>query len=278
MNEFEDFEGLSSSKSMEGIRCESLSDAQLEYMKELKVPEEEWKEMSPLDQLDQLKSIEERFYEFSPTMDIESVFENIYGSEMYETFLQREEIESLFQKLEAPNDTMQIESISDILVECSELEYANWEKLTTEEKTEVLNKLEGTIAQIECRPACPVSFRPMEEGCYGGYCEGRKDITLNENLLENSPSIYRELIDTIIHEGRHAYQDYNIHVQEIHPRHAEVNSWRDTWGDGKWEYKNDCRTELGLRLYEQQSIEIDARNFAADVLDKFIYKQFEKRL
>lgn len=36
----------------------------------------------------------------------------------------------------------------------------------------------------------------------------------------------------------------------------------------------DCSTELGQRLYEQQSVEIDARNFAADIKEKITDKLF----
>ena len=42
---------------------------------------------------------------------------------------------------------------------------------------------------------------------------------------------------------------------------------------GKWDYWGDTSSLLGQRLYEQQSIEIDARNFAADVINKFNEKQ-----
>lgn len=36
---------------------------------------------------------------------------------------------------------------------------------------------------------------------------------------------------------------------------------------------NNTSTLPGQRLYEQQSIEIDARNFAADILEQFELKQ-----
>jgi hypothetical protein len=45
-------------------------------------------------------------------------------------------------------------------------------------------------------------------------------------------------------------------------------------GDGKWQYWGDCSTELGQRLYEQQSVEIDVRNFAGDVVSKIEDKLF----
>ena len=45
-------------------------------------------------------------------------------------------------------------------------------------------------------------------------------------------------------------------------------------GQRQWRVVNGgTSTVLGQRLYEQQSIEIDARNFAMDILDKFEQKQ-----
>lgn len=78
-----------------------------------------------------------------------------------------------------------------------------------------------------------------------------------------------EVLETVVHEGRHAYQDYNVNECEVHPRHLEVVSWSETMEGGKWGYSGGSSSLLGQRLYEQQSVEIDARNFAADVLAKF---------
>lgn len=259
----EDYEGIQPNESLEGLQNEGLSEAQLEYMRELQVPASEWHEMQPQEQLVQMNDIIDRYSELGCKTELDDVFESVYGSEMYETYQNME----LLEQVEAPNDIEQIEQISDVVSSCDELRYENWENMSVSEKAEAINQLEQQIAQIECRPACQVRFAEMEPNEYGGY-GGNGDITLNECLLENDIDTYKELIDTIVHEGRHAYQDYNMHVQEVHPRHSEVESWRDTWGDGegKWTYWSDCRTELGQRLYEQQSIEIDARNFAGDVI------------
>ena len=170
---------------------------------------------------------------------------------------------------EAPQDHIQIEQVSEILSNCEELKYENWVTLELSEKESVLNSLEQRIAEIECRPTCPIRLLPLEERQWGGYNPVTKDITINSAYAECSDfGTYREIVDTLVHEGRHAYQDYNVNVCEIHPRHSEVESWSETMGGGKWEYWGDCSTMLGQRLYEQQSIEIDARNFARDVLDK----------
>lgn len=172
--------------------------------------------------------------------------------------------------IEAPTDLEQIETISDILSSCSELKFENWRNLDITEKVDVLNELESQIAEIECRPACPVSSAPMPFSVFGGYNPETKSIDLNESYLVLSgkdSSMLAETLDTIIHEGRHAYQDYNVNVCETHSRHSEVESWAETMEGGKWGYWGDCSDLLGQRLYEQQSIEIDARNFAADVLN-----------
>ena len=268
MNDLEDLEGVRQEGTVEGIQNEGLSDIQKEYMLELAVPASDWEAMPLEEQQARLNVMIDRFAELGVDAELASILEELYGDSVLETY-------EAMERIEAPNDMVQIEMVSDVLVNCEELKYENWIHLSDAEKTEVLNKLEEQIATIECRPPCPVHFEPLEPNLYGGYRPGVGDIQLNNFLLSNDYGNYQELIDTLIHEGRHAYQDFNINVQETHPRHSEVDSWRDTWGNGtgKWEYWNDCRTELGVRLYEQQSIEIDARNFAGDVINIMNQKQ-----
>lgn len=268
MNGLEDYEGLRQEGSVEGIQNEGLSDVQREYMLELAVPASDWEAMQPDEQRAWLNVVTDRYSELGVDAELDAILQELYGDSALELYQNVE-------RIEAPNDMEQIDMVSEVLVNCEELKYENWIRLSDAEKTEVLNKLEEQIAAIECRPPCPVHFEPLEPNLYGGYRPGVGDIQLNNFLLANDYGNYTELIDTLIHEGRHAYQDYNINVQETHPRHSEVDSWRDTWGNGtgKWEYWNDCRTELGLRLYEQQSIEIDARNFAGDVISTMNQKQ-----
>ncbi len=256
---------------------ETLNPLQIDYLRELEVSPETWEAMDKQSRTDFVGSIVERFHELNVPFldDIKQWIGEIFGTEVKETY----------EQLEAPQDYIQIEQISDLLENCEELKFDNWTKLELSEKIDVLNDLESRIAEIEHRPACPVRYdATMGEievygdqvyGRMGGYSPDTKDITLNANLLESSdPRVYLEVIDTIVHEGRHAYQDYNINVCEVHPRHSEVESWAETMGDGKWGYWGDCSTLIGQRLYEQQSVEIDARNFAHDVTDKITEKLF----
>lgn len=264
-------------EGMEVNEQETLNPLQIDYLRELEVSPETWEAMDKQSRTDFVGSIVERFHELNVPFldDIKQWIGEIFGTEVKETY----------EQLEAPQDYIQIEQISDLLENCEELKFENWTKLELSEKIDVLNDLESRIAEIEHRPACPVRYdATMGEievygdhvyGRMGGYSPDTKDITLNANLLESSdPRVYLEVIDTIVHEGRHAYQDYNINVCEVHPRHSEVESWAETMGDGKWGYWGDCSTLIGQRLYEQQSVEIDARNFAHDVTDKITEKLF----
>jgi hypothetical protein len=264
-------------EGMEVNEQETLNPLQIDYLRELEVSPETWEAMDKQSRTDFVGSIVERFHELNVPFldDIKQWIGEIFGTEVKETY----------EQLEAPQDYIQIEQISDLLENCEELKFDNWTKLELSEKIDVLNELESRIAEIEHRPACPVRydatmgeievFDDQVYGRMGGYSPDTKDITLNANLLESSdPRVYLEVIDTIVHEGRHAYQDYNINVCEVHPRHSEVESWAETMGDGKWGYWGDCSTLIGQRLYEQQSVEIDARNFAHDVTDKITDKLF----
>lgn len=270
-------EGLS--KSIEDTSSAiEISNSQLSYLKELDVPSDKWESMSSAQHDVVLSRINDRFAE----MNIDN--KNVMADAVTRSF-SPEIVESYFSKIEcAPHDIEQIELVSDVLSDMQELKFENWEQLSLDERLEVVNKLESKAAEIECRPSCPVYIEDMGSisivgehvyGRLGGYSPDAKDITINAEMLRsNNPAALRETLDTIIHEGRHAYQDYNVNEREVHSRHSEVVSWAETMEGGKWGYCGGSSTLLGQRLYEQQSVEIDARNFAADVLDKYDDKLF----
>ena len=249
-----------------------LTDTQEDYLRELMPNEQSWEGMSEEQRDEAVSDILQRYGELNLPADF-----NLHES-IGKVFDQR--IVEQYERLEAPQDYVQIEAVGETLANCEELRWENWQNLELSEKVEVLNDIESRIAAIEHRPPCPVrtgnDMGQLEVTSYGvfghlgGYRTGSKDITLNpELLISDNPMVYREMLDTLVHEGRHAYQDYNVNVCEVHPRHSEVASWSETMAGGKWGYWGDCSNELGQRLYEQQAIEIDARNFAHDVLNNW---------
>lgn len=259
----EDFEELSMKGNVEQTdKLPRLSENQQAYLKEVDVPPEDWLKMTEVQKSDHLDIVQNRLEELNLNNMEKVSSTNLLSPAM---------IEDLMRRLEAPNDMVQIEQVSDVLANCEDLRFENWQHLELSEKVEVLNDLEHRIANIEHRPPCPVSAVRLRPGLWGGYNSETKSIEINADYIEKSGRddyFYSEIVDTLVHEGRHAYQDYNVNERIVHPRLSEVESWSDTMAGGKWGYWGDCSSEIGLRLYEQQSVEIDARNFAADVINR----------
>ena len=179
----------------------------------------------------------------------------------------KEQMDSKY--LEAPNDSEQISQICDFLSETPELQYENWETLTPSERLNVLQKVEYEIAEIEHREPCPIIVEVLPDNEYGFYSPENKTITVNERYLcDTGFNGYKETLDTLIHEGRHAYQDYNLTQREVHPRSGEVNNWK--WNEYGVGYLS--ADLYGYEIYSVQVVEADAKAFAADVLKNYLNK------
>lgn len=104
---------------------------------------------------------------------------------------------------------------------------------------------------------------------YGYFSPNQLDITINSRYIEsNSLKDYKESLDTIVHEGRHAYQHYNLTIREVHPREGELTNWK--WNEFDMGYRN-ARIH-GFKAYWSQPLECDARAFAEDVLKNYLKK------
>lgn len=183
------------------------------------------------------------------------------------------------EQIEIVTDLEMTEGIAACLESVEEIRYENWSKLSLEERAVVLNRIEQKIAEIERRPAVSVYVEDMDANSLGYHSNTEHKIALNAKYVgANNPNSHREVIDTIIHEGRHAYQRYNVDVKCIHESVSEVKQWEKNFYDPEWGYYsyrgqkiyipfNDGKIhDVGFRLYANQPVEIDARNFAADVL------------
>lgn len=169
--------------------------------------------------------------------------------------------------LEAPNDTVQIEQAADAMEKIEGLSFDEWKELSFEERVAVLRLVEGVIAEIAHRPSCAVIIKRMDEGHYGYFDPDRGDITLNSRYIEsNTFEDYKECVDTIIHEGRHAYQHYNLTQREVHPREGDLTNWKTN----EFEYGYQAAQIYGFKAYWLQPQECDARAFAEDVLKKYM--------
>lgn len=204
----------------------------------------------------------ERIDELSNSVPPKAVDKNTQVADIIEPL--KEDIESKY--LEAPADVEQISQISDYLADVEELKFENWKNLTPSEREDVLQMVEYKIAEIEHRNPCQLNFQVMGDRSLGYFDPITKEITLNSQYVNSDEFIgYKETLDTLIHEGRHAYQDYNMTEREVHPREGEVNMWK--WNQEDVGYQ--VCDYVGWEIYAMQPVESDARAFAEDVLKSF---------
>lgn len=150
----------------------------------------------------------------------------------------------------------------------------------------MLNKIEQHIAAIEHRPALKVELDNLPEKTLGYQSASEHKIALNSIYVGSAdPNLHKEVLNTIIHEGRHAYQHYNVDVKCIHESISQVESWRENFYDPQYKYYQSTGQKIAIpyndgnihdidfRLYYYQPVEIDARNFADDVMQRIEWKR-----
>lgn len=168
----------------------------------------------------------------------------------------------------APNMEIQAQEIKDVFSEFSELRFDKWKELSVEQRTSVLNEFEQRIADIEMRDVMPVEHEETRPNLLG-YYDGEK-LVISDNLMGNdSYGAYKEVLNTLFHEGRHAYQFYNLDVKRTEANSEMVEAWRVNIKEMGYEPgKSSLFSNNGFYRYYTQPVEVDARTFAATVIDK----------
>lgn len=272
----ENFEGLESS---EGIR---LNESQIDCITR------ELSDCSPSDVPAMVETIDSTVRLFHPKLGHNINFTSLRGrSGVLDGMLKN--IESRY--FEAPPDQVQIEKIATYMSTCESLKFENWSKLSTDQMIEVFNELDRQIAIIEHRNPQLVKHGKFNEPNLFGVHAGN-EIIINSELLAKSalnPEILAKTLETFIHEGRHAYQCYNVFERRVHQSNATIDSWAENMqpyspnnrlgyysGDpvkipliGPISFTNEHLADIGGRLYYYQPTEIDARIFASDVMEKY---------
>lgn len=155
---------------------------------------------------------------------------------------------------------VQLEHIAN-LPELQEFKLENWNShMTLEQHESALQGLEVRMAEIQHRD--PVRIVASDIDSAGGYSAPPPKIEVNISDLKECNTIneIREMRDTIIHEGFHAYQDYAIHHPWIHQNKAELAAWQKNWEPGNYISPQD--DPIG---YRYQPIENSAWEYAANV-------------
>lgn len=105
-----------------------------------------------------------------------------------------------------------------------------------------------------------------QDGTYGFYSFSENRISIDENHVCEDPMTEidaKNVIDTIVHEVRHAYQ----HRAARHPtRYKRDKLTASTW---RLNFRNYVSPRQNLELYYRQPVEEDARKFAEYVVNSF---------
>ncbi len=124
---------------------------------------------------------------------------------------------------EADGDPRRIRAVASVLLSLLALRREAWDNAASPNaRLEALQEAENRIADVTGRPALPVLPAALEAQEYG-VCDG-ETIWINDEHL--GPGSSREMIRTIVHEGRHAYQYYVCANAAAHGDAAEVEAWR----------------------------------------------------
>lgn len=103
-------------------------------------------------------------------------------------------------------------------------------------------------------------FAPKPTHQLGGYNPLTNRIELNSNYLEKSDC--EDLLNIILHESRHAFQNKCINSPDsVTVKDNIINVWKDN-------FDNYIRPDEDFEAYENQEIEKDANYFADSVMKK----------
>ena len=141
-----------------------------------------------------------------------------------------------------------------------------WFRYNTNKRLRIYQALENKFAKKQKREALPVVIHPNDNWeCFGMFTVSKTDkrIVIHENLLTDV-SLRFHGMETILHEGRHAYQ-YGI-VNKKLPWYAfRAKKWRKNWN-------GYIPNQQSSAAYNNQAIEKDAQKYALKQMLKRDYK------
>lgn len=137
----------------------------------------------------------------------------------------------------------------------------NWSRLNVEQKLSVLQSVEYNEAIKARRLPCNIVGKAIPDSSNGttlGYFDTEsKEIIINTSQLISGSKYgddYKEHLDTVLHEGRHAYQDQCINGLHLGEQQELVDRWNN-------DYKSYITPDEGGE-YKEQLIEKDAKAYA----------------
>lgn len=142
---------------------------------------------------------------------------------------------------------------------------AKTRSLSIDEREELFRTLVGKFSGAYGVDISDIRFLPateIGEYTFGYYNSELNFIAFNRDFLQsNDPAVIKEMINTILHEMRHAYQ-----FKVITNTGIGSEEQRRTWALNMANY---IPAEVDFALYQLQAVENDARAFAELILKDF---------
>jgi hypothetical protein len=140
----------------------------------------------------------------------------------------------------------------------TDFKLVNWMSLNENDRLDVINKLVDTVSdELEIKDKPKIVLADENEDFFGAYDPQENTIILNRRGFIDP----RELVDTITHELRHAYQHMRAEKLETH----EDALFRVNLENYISPEQNEDGEFLNFYEYQNQYVEVDAMAFA----DKF---------
>nr|WP_325214186.1 hypothetical protein [uncultured Oscillibacter sp.] len=140
---------------------------------------------------------------------------------------------------------------------------STWSKASVDERKVILKNYLADLAKIYgVSVSSEINFYDGKNSTRGTYSHSKRLVSINENYLTRADSY--QIMQTVIHEMRHAYQhsavddpdSYEVSAETIRQWKENFSNYRST-GDGKTTYEE----------YVSQPVEYDAKNFAKQYTD-----------
>ena len=154
--------------------------------------------------------------------------------------------------------SLQEQHVVEVLSQNEKLTPEAWKELNQAERLVAIQDVENTVAGIQGRTPISIEIDPsLEKGAFGSYVSDTQSIQVSDWHLQSND--VQEVVNTVVHEGRHAYQDYAIRNPGFHPNQVEVDAWEEN-------FQNYLPAEIyGQEIYQNQPIEADAWGFGNKV-------------
>jgi len=269
-DEFEESEDIEDDQLEEALEEEVVEEEIVEEeVVEEEAAEEEVAEEEVVEETLEEEVVEEEIVE-EEVVEEEAAEEEVVEEEAAEEEVVEEEVveeevveEEVVEEEVAEEFDEEIQGTVDRLDEIENLEQDNWDNLNAEERLNTLQEIEDYAAEIQGRePITLISNQDLGPGQFGGF-DG-ENIHINASHLESDMEI-DEFIDTVLHEGRHAYQQYAVDHPGVEPNQELVNEWAENLKPGNYLRPED----VGQESYQNQPIERDAWNFANQIREQY---------